>query len=81
MHYGSLNVKGGNAGDGRYKAPHSPAPLGTTQDLSQSRFGSLPTGIGKSMLELTDVQPGPYKGSQLSSRRTQSRDDLIKYST
>lgn len=68
-------------GDGRFKAPHSPAPLGSSQDISQLRFSSLPTGVGKSMLELTDLQPGPYKGSQLSSRRTQSRDDLIKYST
>eukprot|EP00250_Pteridium_aquilinum_P011602 c20184_g2_i1 orf=375-2612(-) len=69
-------------GDGRFKAPHSPAPSGTTHDLSQLRFGSLPTGAtGKSMLELTDLQPGPYKGSKLSSRRTQSRDDLINYCT
>ncbi|MCO5613303.1 hypothetical protein L7F22_067579 [Adiantum nelumboides] len=68
-------------GDGRFKAPHSPAPLGSIQDPSQLRFSSLPTGVGKCMLELTDSQPGPYKGSQLSSRRTQSRDDLIKYSS
>ncbi|KAI5068940.1 hypothetical protein GOP47_0015241 [Adiantum capillus-veneris] len=65
-------------GDGRFKAPHSPAPLGSSQDISQLRFSSLPTGAGKSMLESTDLQPGPYKGSQLSSRRTQSRDDLSK---
>ncbi|KAI5077112.1 hypothetical protein GOP47_0006936 [Adiantum capillus-veneris] len=38
-------------------------------------------GVGKFMLELTDLQSGLYKGSQMSSRRTQTRDDLIKYST
>ncbi|KAH7282347.1 hypothetical protein KP509_35G026300 [Ceratopteris richardii] len=68
-------------GEGKSKAPHSPAPLSTSHDLAQLRFASLPAGFGKSALELADVQPGQFKGSQLSSRRTLSRDDLFKYST
>ena len=60
--------------------PHSPAPLGSSQDESQSGFGLL-IRSGKSMLELSELQvvAGYKSQSKLSSRRTQSRDDLIKY--
>lgn len=81
-------------GDGRYKTPHSPAPLGMLQDHHHLRQSPL-SGVGNSShdssgLRLPDVTGGlpgpfasikmPHKGnSQLSSRRTLSKDDLSFY--